>query len=212
MNLASRRNLLLALFLIGVLVNFGAVKAASAQITLAWGAAPEQEEQGKEAAEEKHELYFKIINFALLVVALGYVLRKPMAEFFAQRAAGIRKGLEEGRAALQESQAKFNAVEEKLRHLEEEIAAFKASAEQEMQAEHRRLREETAREAEKILKTARVRMDSATRAAKLELRVYTAQEALRLAEQMIRERLDDATRGRLVSQFIATLEAREKRN
>lgn len=207
MKAASRRNLMLGLLFAGVLLNAAAVRARVSQPALA-GAAPEQEEHNREAGEERHELYFKIINFALLVVALGYVLRKPLAEFFTERSAGIRKALDEGRAALEESQAKLGAVEEKLRHLEEEIAAFKASAEQEMQQERRRVREETAREAEKLLETARARMDSATRGAKLELKVSTAQEALRLAEQMIRERLDEPARRQLVSRFIATLEAR----
>jgi F-type H+-transporting ATPase subunit b len=193
-------------------VLWSATAAASPRLVLAWAAPPEQEEPSQEAAKERHELYFKIINFTILVVALGYLLRKPMAEFFAQRAEGIRKELEEGRAALEKSQAQLSAVEEKLKHLEEEIAAFKVSAEKEMQAERKRLAEDAAREAEKIMQTARVRMDSATRAAKLELRTFTAQQALQLAEGMIRERLDDASRQRLVSQFIASLGGGEKRN
>lgn len=207
MSVAYLRKLVLGLLLACVLASAATLKAASAQLVLAWAAAPEQEEHGKEAEEEKHELYYKIINFALLAMALGYVLRKPMKEFFSQRSSDIVKALEEGRAALKESQAKLAVVEEKLRHLDEEIAAFKATSEQEMQQERQRLREETAREAEKILETARARTDSAVRAAKLELKVYTAQEALRLAERMIRERLDEPARARLVSQFIRTLDA-----
>jgi F-type H+-transporting ATPase subunit b len=200
------------LLLVCALWNTTAGKAASTQLALAWAAAPEQEEQGREAAEERRELYYKIINFTLLAVALGYFLRKPMAEFFAQRSEGIRKALDEGRMALEKSQAQLAAVEEKLKHLEAEIGGFKTAAEKEMLAERRRLADEAAREAEKILEAARVRMDSATRAAKLELQAFTAQQALQLAEQMIRERLDDAARARLVSQFMATLETPEKRN
>lgn len=200
--------LLLALFVCGFL----ATKAAAPVVTLAWAAEPGQEESDKEAAAEKHELIYKIINFTLLVVALGYVLRKPMAQFFAGRSESIRKALDEGRAALQESQAKLDAVEKKLKHLEEEIAAFQAAAEKEMQTERQRLTEETAREAEKILETARVRIETATRGAKLQLQAFTAQQALELAEQMIRERLDEPSRQRLVSQFIESLESPEKRN
>ncbi len=212
MSVAFLRKLALGLLLTGVLANAVTVRAASAQIVFAWAAAPEQEEHGKEADAERHELYYKIINFALLAMALGYVLRKPMKEFFSQRSSDIVKALEEGRAALKESQSKLAVVEEKLRHLDEVIAAFKATSEQEMQQERQRLREETAREAEKILETARARTDTAIRAAKLELKVYTAQEALRLAEQMIRARLDEPARARLVSQFIATLDAGERRS
>jgi F-type H+-transporting ATPase subunit b len=192
--------------------GFLATQAVSPRVALAWAAAPEQEETEKEAAHEKRELIYKIINFAILVGALGFVLRKPMAEFLSGRSESIRKALEEGRAALKESQAKLDAVEEKLKHLEEEIAAFRTSAEKEMQAERQRMTEETAREAEKILETARVRIETATRGAKLQLQAFTAQQALQLAEQMIRERLDEPSRQRLVSQFIETLASPEKRN
>lgn len=203
---------ILGVLLACVVCGAPAARATSPQVTLAWAAAPEQQETDQEAAQEKRELIYKIVNFTLLVVALGYVLRKPMAAFFAGRTESIRKALEEGRAALKESQAKLEAVEEKLKHLEEEIAAFRTSAEKEMQAERQRLTEETAREAEKILETARVRIETATRGAKLQLQAFTAQQALELAEQMIRERLDEPSRQRLVSQFIETLASPEKRN
>jgi F-type H+-transporting ATPase subunit b len=203
---------ILTLLLGSVVCGFLMIKVAAPPHALAWAAAPEQQETENEAAQENHELIYKIINFTLLVVGLGFVLRKPMAEFFAGRSESIRKALDEGRAALKESQARLDAVEEKLNHLAEEIVAFRASAEKEMQAERQRLTEETAREAEKILETARVRIDTATRGAKLQLQAFTAQRALELAEQMIRERLDEPSRQRLVSQFIETLGSREQRN
>ena len=73
--------------------------------------------------------------------ALGYVLRKPAAEFFTSRSATIQKGLEEGRKALEASQAQMKVVEEKLKGLEAEIAAFKTSALREMEAERVRLKQ-----------------------------------------------------------------------
>jgi F-type H+-transporting ATPase subunit b len=206
------RAFLLAMLLTCVLWGEVGARAASPRLALAWAAAPEQGEPAKQAAEDQHDLIFKIINFAILVVALGYLLRKPAAEFFAQRSQGIRKALDEGRAALQKSQAQLSAVEEKLNRLEEEIGAFKTAAEKEMQSERARMAEEAAHEAEKILEAARVRIDSATRAAKLELKTFTARHSLDLAEQMIQARLDDATRQRLVGRFVATLGAAERRN
>jgi F-type H+-transporting ATPase subunit b len=200
----------LALLVAFVLCGLIATRVVSPK--LAWAAAPEQQEAKNDEAQENHELIFKIINFTLLVVGLGYVLRKPMKEFFAGRSESIRKALDEGRAALKESQAKLDAVEEKLNQLAAEIDAFRANAEKEMQAERQRLTEETAREAEKILQTARARIETATHGAQLQLKSFTAQRALELAEQMIRERLDEPSRQGLVSQFIETLGSREQRN
>ena len=151
-------------------------------------------------------MLYKFINFALLVGALGFVLRKPLAGFFAERSASIRKGLEEGRKALEASQAQLKTVEEKLRHLEEEIAAFKASAGREMEAERQRLKLAAAEEAEKILQSARAQTEVAVRAAKLELKSYAAEQAVELAEEIIRRRLDEAGRKKLVSDFLAGVE------
>jgi F-type H+-transporting ATPase subunit b len=170
--------------------------------------APEGEAEGK---REGRELLYKFINLALLVGALAYLLRKPLADFFAQRSASIRKGLEEGRKALEASRAQLKTVEEKLQHLEEEIAAFRSSAGQEMEAERQRLKLAAAEEAAKILQAARAQTEAAVRAAKLELKSYAAGQAVDLAEAIIRRRLDEAGRKKLVSDFLAEVKSRESR-
>ena len=160
--------------------------------------------QGSEpAAKEKnseppHELLYKVINFVILVGGLGYVLRKPLAEFLSSRSASIQKALDEGRKALEASQAQLQAVEAKLRGLEAEIAEFKASAVREMEAERQRLQQTIAEEAVRILESARAQTDTAGRGAKLDLKNYAAQQAVTRAEELIRTRLDDSGRRRLV--------------
>ena len=135
-----------------------------------------------------------------------------MAEFFSSRSASIQKSLDEGRKALEASQAQLQAVEEKLRGLEAEIAAFKASAVREMEAERQRMQQSSAEEAARILESARAQTDTAVRGAKLELKNYAAQKSVALAEELIRARLDDSGRKRLVTQFVATLESKERKN
>ena len=170
--------------------------------------------QGSEPAakegksEPAHELLYKTINFLILVGGLAYVLRKPLAEFFSSRSAAIQKALEDGRKALEASQAQLRQVEEKLQGLEAEIAAFKAAALREMQAERQRLQQAGEEETARILEAARAQMEVALRGAKQELKNYAAQQAVARAEDLIRTRLDDAGRRRLVAQFAATLETK----
>ena len=160
------------------------------------------EEGGEAENHATRELVFKTINFVILVGALVYLLRKPLSDFFAQRSAEIDKGLEEGRKALAEAEARLRAVEEKLRRLDEEIAAFKATAQREMEAERQRMRDAAEGEAQKILESARARMETITRAAKLDLKHFAADEALREAEEMIRARVDSTAQSRLVARFV----------
>jgi len=206
---AVRLSLLLA---VAACVLAGAAKTdasphRSARIDLAPAMllAPPEAPAGEEKGETR-ELVFKTINFLILAGALAFLLRKPLAEYFTQRSSEIQAGLEEGRKALAESQARLSAVEEKLRRLEEEIAAFKATAEREMDAERQRLRQAAEAEAQKILESARARMETATRAAQLDLKRYIADQALTQAEQLIRARMDDPTRRRLVRQFVEKLQ------
>jgi F-type H+-transporting ATPase subunit b len=206
-----RRALVRGLFaacLLGLSGSLGSARTLTMDRSLAYARVPEGEAEGK---REGRELLYKFINLALLVGALAYVLRKPLADFFAQRSASIRKGLEEGRKALEASQAQLKTVEEKLQHLEQEIAAFKAAAGREMEAERQRLKLAEAEEAEKILQAARAQTEVALRAAKLELKSYAAQQAVELAEKIIRRRLDDPGRKKLVGEFLAHVKSRESR-
>ncbi len=173
---------------------------------------PGRDAQAEEGRKGKHEDLFKVINFVLLVGGLGYLLRKPLASFFLDRSASIRKSLEEGRKALEESQTKLQAVEEKLARLEEELRAFKASALREMDAEHERLRQASAEEAKIILEAARTQIEFAARVGLQELKSFATREAVKLAEDLIRQRLDVAGRSRLVQQFISQLETKAGQN
>jgi len=171
---------------------------------VAWAAGGEPPAKEKNS-EPPHELLYKTINFVILVGGLAYVLRKPLAEYFSTRSAAIQKSLDEGRKALEASQGQLTAVEEKLKGLEAEIAAFKTAAVRDMEAERERMQKAGAEEAARILEAARAQTESAIRGAMLELKRYAAQKAVDLAEEMIRTRLDEAGRRRLVAQFTATL-------
>ena len=194
-----------------VLGLLGICLAGFSSPCVAWSRGTETAEKEKNS-EPRHELLYKVINFVILVGALGYVLRKPLADFYKSRSTSLQKALEEGRKALEAAQGQLQAVEEKLRRLDAEIAEFKASAAQEMEAERQRLRQSSAEEVARILDAARAQTETAVRGAKLELRNYAAQKSVALAEELIRTRLDEFGRRRLLAQFVDTLEPQERKN
>lgn len=149
-----------------------------------------------------HTEMYDWINFLLLVAVLVYVLRKPVSQFFSGRAAELERDLEAGRKALEAARSQLAAAEEKLRRLEQDIAALKASATQEREADRERFHRVGEEEAQRIFESARTMIQSATQAAKMELKAAAVREAVALAEVMIRERLDEASRAMLVSRFL----------
>jgi len=161
---------------------------------------------------ESHHEALEWINFLLLAAVLVYLLRKPLARFFAERLDTIQEGLEEGRQAVAASEAKLAEVEKKLRDLEREIADFHARSEVEMKAERERLQQAAEREAQRVMDFAQAQIEAALRAAQLELKRYAAGQAVELAESVVRRRLDDPLRHKLVNQFVSELKEPQSRN
>jgi len=163
-------------------------------------------EEGEHAAGGiPTELIFKWLNFITVFGGLGYLLRKPLGEFFAGQRAAIRSGIEEARKAREESRKRLAEVEGRLARLEQEVAGLRADAAETAAAEKQRIQEAARREAERVLATARAEMESVTRAARLELRAYAARLAVSLAEQEIRQRLTPQTHAALFQAFAGHL-------
>jgi F-type H+-transporting ATPase subunit b len=164
--------------------------------------------QESKSGGSSHEELFKWINFLIMAGALGYFLRKPLGDFFADRLDSIRQALSQGRRAVEVSDAKLAEIEAKLANVEREIAAFRVDSGREMQAERERLKHSADVEAQRILDFARVQIEAATRLAKAELKKYAAQQAVDLAEALIRQRIDDPARQRLVGSFVSGLKSK----
>lgn len=168
--------------------------------------------QAAESSGSSHDEFFKWLNFLIMIGALAYFLRRPLSDFFADRLDAIHQALSQGRRAVEVSEAKLGEIEGKLSNVQQEIAAFRADSEREMQAERERLKQSAQLEAQRILDFAQVQIEAATRLAKAELKKYAARQALELAEVLVRQRLDDPARQRLVGNFVAGLGKAELKN
>jgi F-type H+-transporting ATPase subunit b len=144
-------------------------------------------------------------NFLLLAGGLGYVIKKNAGPYFAKRSQEIRKGMMEAEAVRAESDAKVAEVDRRLANLQSEIEAMRRNAQQEAEAEHERVRREAAAEMAKIQGHLAEEIASASKAARLELRRYSAELALGLAEKKIAARMSPESQDRLVKTFIATM-------
>jgi len=144
-------------------------------------------------------------NFLLLAGGLGYIIKKNAGPYFAKRSQEIRKGMIEADAARAESDAKVAEVNRRLANLQSEIEAMRHNAQQEAEAEAERARREATAELAKIQAHLTEEIASASKAARLELRRYSAELALGLAEQKITARVSPDTQDRLVKTFVATM-------
>jgi F-type H+-transporting ATPase subunit b len=183
-------------------------------ITAASALSRAQEKQPEDAAEraaepgagEHGELEgWKWANFALLAGALGYMVAKHGGPFFAARSQKIRQELTDAEAVRKDAEARAADVSRRLANLETEIAALRQQSKAEADAEAARITQHTAAEIAKIRKRAEEEIASAGKAARMDLKRYSAHLAVNLAEQKVRARMDAGSQDALVSEFVHDL-------
>lgn len=169
---------------------------------------------GEPAAEQSAEhggdtltTVFKWLNFITVIGGLGYLLRRPMRDFFTSQRAAIQAAIAEGRQARQQAEQRLAEIEQRLARLGEEVESLRRKSTEQAAAERERIREATQREAKRILATAQAEVESTSRAARLELRAYAARLAVNLAEQRIRQQLTPETHTSLFDGFVRGLSA-----
>jgi F-type H+-transporting ATPase subunit b len=166
-------------------------------------------EQGEPSGtKQKPDLTgWKWANFVVLAGGLGYLIGKNGGPFFAARSRQIRQDMVEAGEQRKEADARAAAVEARLAGLESEIAALRAESRNEAQAEASRMAEQTTLEMAKIQVQAEQEIASAAKAARTELKRYSAQLAVALAAGKIQDRMTPAAQDALVEGFVHDLES-----
>jgi F-type H+-transporting ATPase subunit b len=134
--------------------------------------------------------FWRFMNLAIFVGVLIKLLRKPLSDAFKAKREEIRAELIKAEEEKRDALAKLTAVEGKLAQLETEKADILAKAAAEAEAEKRRIAAETAAEVARI--KSQFEGDIARRAQQIrrELRRFSAEESVRIAEAKIRSQMN----------------------
>ena len=160
---------------------------------------------GGEEAGLHNEMLWKTLNFIILVGVIGWGLKKVGGKFFNSRTDTIQQGIVEARKMREEAEEGVAAIERRMENLGAEIENLRASAKQEIAAEEARLKSETERLLARTQANAEQEIASAAKHARNDLRAYSAELALKLARQEIRQRTTPEVADRLVNSFVGDL-------
>ena len=152
-----------------------------------------------------NEIWWKLANFAVLVGGLGYLISKNAGPYFRARGEEIREGIREAAEVRAEAEARAAAIESKLGNLSGEIESIRTAAKAEIASEAARIQAEAEAHIGKIRNRAEMEIASATKHASADLKAYSAQLALELAEKQIRQQLDPRTQEQLADTFVNDL-------
>lgn len=148
---------------------------------------------------------WRFINLTVFVLALVYILRKPLGEQFKAKREAIRAELIKAEQEKQAALARLTSAEAKIVQLEPERASVIERARAEAEAEKARITEAAAAEAVKIREQAAGEVSRLTQQTKNELRRFSAEESIRLAEEKLRARMDAERDSRLVREGIEAI-------
>lgn len=149
---------------------------------------------------------WKFINLAIFVAALIFVLRKfGLAGLFRDRKETIQRELARAQQERDASLLKLKEVEERLGLLDTEVATIKEQAGREAAEERERIARSTETEIGKLTEQASREIEHAGKVAKKELRRYTAEQSVRLAEEIVRREMKPEDDARLIANNIEDL-------
>ena len=150
---------------------------------------------------------WKFINLGIFVLALVYVLTKKvkLGEAFKSRRENIKSELARARQERDAAMAKLKEVEERLARLGSEVATIKEQSKHEAEQERERIARSTETDIAKLKEQAQREIESAGKAARNELRHYTAEQSVRLAEEIIKREMRPEDDARLITRNIEEL-------
>ena len=184
----------------------GLLVLAAALLGAEWAMAAEAGAHAK--AFSFTEELFKLVNTLIVVGILYKVAYHPIRNFLKDRREGIRKALEESRAAREEAEKQLAEQRSKVADLEAELVRVREQGEKERAMMRERLEEEQENQAQRLLEQTRTTIELESSKARAELQNQAASLALSLAEEMLKKELGEADQERFVENYLAKLEDR----
>ncbi len=152
--------------------------------------------------KQLRNLLWWTVNFILLIVILVKFGRKPTADAFRARREKIENEYKELEAKRAEAEARYREYEKKLATLEEEAKAIMETFIEQGKREKERIIREAQETAERIKQQAEFYVQQELEKARESLRREVAELSVKLAEQIIREKITPEDQKRLVQEFI----------
>jgi F-type H+-transporting ATPase subunit b len=200
-----------------------ALIVASPTLTLAEAEHPETHraaaeiEPGQEAHAAHGELSFSgllrnpeflgtLVNFAVLVFLLGWVIRKKGNPALAARRAEVEQELAEAQRLRAEAEKRHMEAASRLEKLDHEMAEIRAEMIKAGEAERDRIVAQAEEKAARLRKDTNFLIEQQIKQLRKDLTEHAANAAVAAAQELLRERTTDEDHQRLAEQYLARLD------
>lgn len=167
--------------------------------------APAVAHASEPAGEEFVDILLKGLNLALVFGLIAWYGREPMRRFFADRRQVIAQDLGQAAKLLTDAELKYAEWERRMAGLDAELAEIRQQARERAEAERIRILADATASGERIRRDAETSLEQELRRARAELRAEAADLAVRLAGQLVAERMTAADGEKLLEEFVTRL-------
>jgi len=166
------------------------------------------------AGAEKHEpgiinldksMILQVINLLILLFVLQKFLFKPLTQFLAKRAEGIKQSLDEARQAREAAAKAQEEYRAQVTATQREAAALREQAQREVEEERQRLLRASREEAQRLVAEARAAIEQETRRARAQLREEAVNLSVAVAERVLERSLTGEDQRRLAEKYVREL-------
>ncbi len=174
------------------------ITALSVFVVLTLAATAYAAGDGAITREKWLDLLWRTTNFAGLAFILVFFLKKPFADGLNSRRDGIKDQLESLESRKAEAEQMYKEAEAKLARLDDEVNAIITEAVKQGEAEKAKIITDAERNAGDIKRQAEMAVAHELAEAKTRLRGEIAEQAVLLAEELVRKNIQPADQSRMV--------------
>ncbi len=153
--------------------------------------------------DKTKDLIWRTMNFVVLAGVLVFLLKKPLAQALESRRQGIRDQLDDLEKQKQEAETQLSAYKDKLNQLEKEVEKIVAEYVKDGEAIKAKIIEEAKASAEKLQGQAKKNIEHEFEKARNELRAEMADQAVAMAEELIKKSIKAEDQERIISEYLA---------
>jgi F-type H+-transporting ATPase subunit b len=143
---------------------------------------------------------FEGINFAIIVLAVGFLLFRILPKTLRTRSEKVRTEIESARKVGEDAYARLSAIEDKLSGLDGEIAQIRSQVELESKQDEARIKSSIKEESARIVAAAAQEMEATVAQARRSLRHFAADLAIEQAVEQLA--ITPATDRALIAEFL----------
>jgi len=152
---------------------------------------------------------WKFVNLFIFAGLLLYILfrKANLGLAFQNRRESIKNELEKARQERDAALAQLKEVEERLAGLNNQIESIQENSKREAAAERERIAKSTEEEIAKLTAQGQREIETAARTAKKELQRFTAEQSVRLAEEILKREMRPEDDVRMIARNIEEMGA-----